>query len=504
MALQAGHLFGNYRIVRLIGEGGFGEVYLAENPLIERRAAVKVLHAAMAQDAELVRRFLNEARAASAIRHRNIIEVFDAGIAPEGAPYILMEFLEGVSLQKRLADKGRLALPQVLEIARQAGSALAAAHAAGIVHRDLKPENLFLVPDAGAPSGERVKILDFGIAKIRRSSDSDGTLRTQTGLIMGSPAYMSPEQCKDSADVDLRSDIYSFATIVYKMLAGRTPFLAASGTEMLFMHLTETPPPLRELVADLPAQVEAAIMRGLARARENRFDSMASFIGALRGEVGRGAAALARTSPTEELPVVAEIPLSAAERTLVAQPVTEILRAPGEGGAATRGDTPLVATRRLPAAGASPVSRAERSGTGQPSTTFSRATGEIGTADSDEMPLVAARSRRWSLFAFGGLAVAGLALLLLVRPGPGRNVPNGPSTESVTATATETFGSTGPPPPELPRDAGVSWSRADGGAATQIGTGTGTGKRTAPYTKTKTHTKTKTDSATRTQTDTWF
>jgi len=147
MPLQAGQLFGNYRVVRLIGEGGFGEVYLAENPLIDRRVAVKVLHAALAQDEELVRRFLNEARAASAIRHPNIIEVLDAGGTPDGAPYILMEFLDGVSLQKRLADAGRLALPQVLDIANQAGSALAAAHAVGIVHRDLKPENLFLVPD---------------------------------------------------------------------------------------------------------------------------------------------------------------------------------------------------------------------------------------------------------------------------------------------------------------------------------------------------------------------
>jgi serine/threonine protein kinase len=150
------------------------------------------------------------------------------------------------------------------------------------VHRDLKPENLFLVPDAGAPGGERVKILDFGIAKIRRAGGTGGTLRTQTGLIMGSPAYMSPEQCKDSADVDLRSDIYSFAIIVYEMLAGRTPYVAASGTEMLLMHLTGTPPPLRELVADLPAHVEAAIKRALARARADRFDSMASFVARVR------------------------------------------------------------------------------------------------------------------------------------------------------------------------------------------------------------------------------
>ena len=160
--------------------------------------------------------------ARSIVCHRNIIEVFDAGVTPEGAPYILMEFLEGVSLQRRLAERGRLTLPQTLEIARQAGSALAAAHAAGIVRRDLKPENLFLVPDLGAPGGERVKLLDFGMPS-RAVGGTGGKLRTQTGLIMGSPAYMSPEQCKDSADVDLRSDIYSFAIIVYEMLTGRTP-----------------------------------------------------------------------------------------------------------------------------------------------------------------------------------------------------------------------------------------------------------------------------------------
>ena len=365
MALQAGHLFGNYRIVRFLGEGGFGEVYLAENPLIERRAAVKVLHTALAQDAELVRRFLNEARAASAIRHRNIIEVFDAGVTPEGAPYILMEFLEGVSLQKRLADRGRLALPQVLEITRQAGSALAAAHAAGIVHRDLKPENLFLVPDAGSPQGERVKILDFGIAKMKRSGGTGGTMRTQAGLIMGSPAYMSPEQCKDSADVDLRSDIYSFGIIVYEMLAGRTPYLAASGTEMLIMHLTATPGPLRELVANLPAHVEAAVKRALARAREDRFESIADFMGALRGDAG--VATLSLPSPSGELPAFR---VSGSERAVAAKSIT----------------------------------------------TFSRATGEMGTAAVEEARLQATRHRRWPVIALGAVAVTGLALFLLVKP----------------------------------------------------------------------------------------
>jgi len=370
MALQAGRVFGNYRIVRLLGEGGFGEVYLAENPLLERRAAVKVLHTGLAQDPELVRRFLNEARAASAIRHPNIIEVFDAGITPEGAPYILMEFLEGVSLQKRLADQGRLGVDLVLDIARQAGSALGAAHAAGIVHRDLKPENLFLIPDPNLPGAVRVKILDFGIAKIKRSAASGGTMRTQAGLIMGSPAYMSPEQCKDSADVDLRSDIYSFGVIIYEALSGKPPFLAASATEILVMQLTAIPTPLCEGLAHVPAYVEAAVMRALAKERAERFDSVAVFVNALRGEgvitkVG---------SAGSPLP---------------------------EASAAASGQPSSDATMM---AGAPAV------------TTFSRATGEVGVSASDEALPTVARHRRWPVLALGGLAVVGLALFLLVRP----------------------------------------------------------------------------------------
>ena len=369
MALQAGSSFGNYRIVRLIGEGGFGEVYLAENPLLERRAAVKVLHTALAQDPELVRRFLNEARAASAIRHPNIIEVFDAGLTPDGAPYILMEFLEGVSLQKRLADQGRLGVAVVLDLVRQAGSALGAAHASGIVHRDLKPENLFLVPSPEAAGGERVKILDFGIAKIKRSGSTGGTMRTQTGRIMGSPAYMSPEQCKDSADVDLRSDIYSFGVIVYEALAGRTPFVASTGTEMLVMHLTETPPPLRQWAADVPAEIEAAVMRALSKQRSDRFESVASFVDALVGVATR--TGFAPAGPPAEGATQAQLE-AGLERTIAAAAIT----------------------------------------------TFSRASGQVDSSSSDEALLAASRPRRWPLVVFGGLAAAGLAVFLAARPGP--------------------------------------------------------------------------------------
>jgi serine/threonine-protein kinase len=387
MTLQAGQLFGNYRVVRLIGEGGFGEVYLVENQLIQRRAAVKVLHPELAQNAELVHRFLNEARAASAICHPNIVEVLDAGSTSDGSPYILMEFLEGVSLQKRLADRGRHALPQVLDIANQVGSALVAAHAAGIVHRDLKPENLFLVPDARAPNGERVKILDFGIAKIRLGNSAGGTIKTQTGIIIGSPAYMSPEQCKDSADVDVRSDVYSFATILYEMLVGTTPHVAASGTELLVMHLTRTPTPLRELVPQVPVKVDAAIMRGLARQREDRFPSMGSFVSALC-------------------------------ENLAAPAMNRILA------------TEVLVEGAIPVTGMNPTALPPRS------TTFSRSTGEIEEADErDEELLAATRNRRWPVIALGGVVVLGGAMLLLSNrasaPRPNANTSSAASSVAI-------------------------------------------------------------------------
>jgi len=283
MPVVAGQSFGNFQVVRLLGEGGFGEVYEAENPFLQRRAAIKVLHTGMVQEPELVRRFLNEARAASAIRHPNIIEVFDAGVTPAGEPYILMEFLEGDSLQKLLLQGGRMPLRTVQEIARQAGSALSAAHAAGIVHRDLKPENLFVIPDTSMPLGLRVKVLDFGIAKVKHREDQVSTMKTQAGLLMGSPSYMSPEQCRDSSDVDLRSDVYSLAIIVYEMLAGVPPFASKSATEMLVLQITADPPPLRPQVPDLPDYVEQTVMRALAKDREDRYASVDYFVGALHG-----------------------------------------------------------------------------------------------------------------------------------------------------------------------------------------------------------------------------
>jgi serine/threonine protein kinase len=301
MATAPGQLFGNYQVLRMIGEGGFGEVYEAENTLLRRRAAIKVLHAGFVQDEALVRRFMNEARAASGIHHPNIVEVFDAGLTPEGEPYILMEYLEGDSLQTTLLKQGRLPLRTVQEIARQSCSALSAAHAVGIVHRDLKPENIFLVADPDSSFGFRVKVLDFGIAKIQHRDGSDATVKTKTGLIMGSPAYMSPEQCRDSSDVDHRSDIYAMGVLVYEMLSGLPPFVAKSSAEVLVLQLSAAPPPLRSQCPEVPEHVEQTVLRALSKSRDDRYDRADYFIGALLGTYPATTSQGSASSPATEL-----------------------------------------------------------------------------------------------------------------------------------------------------------------------------------------------------------
>src|SRR5436190_16324521 len=171
-----------------------GSVYLAEHPVIDRKVAIKILNRDLAKDPTVVQRFFNEARAANAIRHPNIVDVIDVGSMPDGVPYLIMELLEGETLSRRLQRLGRLPLAEALGIAMQAASALMAAHAKGIVHRDLKPDNLFLTPAPADPAGVgQVKLLDFGIAKLRGEL-ARGNFQTSSGSVMGTPAYMSPEQ----------------------------------------------------------------------------------------------------------------------------------------------------------------------------------------------------------------------------------------------------------------------------------------------------------------------
>ncbi len=294
-----GEILGNYRVLSKLGEGGMGVVYIAEHVSLGKRAAIKVLLPELSQNREVVTRFFNEARATTLIKHAGIVAVFDFGHhTGSGAAYIAMELLEGESLSGRLRRDGTLAAGSLIPIARQATSALAAAHAAGIVHRDLKPDNLFLEPDPDHPSGVRLKVLDFGIAKL--ASEAGPGIKTRTQSVMGTPVYMSPEQCKGAGTVDARADIYSLGCILFELATGRPPFQAEGAGELITMHLRDTPPAIGTLAPALPARLGALIMRMLEKApeaRPQRMDDVKAELDAIATSPGLTAPPLA-TGPT--------------------------------------------------------------------------------------------------------------------------------------------------------------------------------------------------------------
>jgi serine/threonine-protein kinase len=271
----------NFAIMRLLGEGGMSSVYEAEHELIRRKVAVKVLKSELSVDGAQVQRFFNEARATSAIRHPNIVEVIDVGRLADGVPYLVMELLEGESLGQRLERLGSFDIPLALDYAHQAASALVAAHALKIVHRDLKPDNLFLVPDQRLADRELVKVLDFGIAKLRGDLAAP-PFDTMVGAVLGTPPYMSPEQCRGlPEEIDERTDVYALGIILYEMLCGRPPFVADGAGELMMMHMTAKPEPPSQLRPDISPELERVILRALEKRREDRFRSMSEFDAAI-------------------------------------------------------------------------------------------------------------------------------------------------------------------------------------------------------------------------------
>jgi serine/threonine-protein kinase len=311
-----GHTVGNYEVKALLGEGGMGTVYLAEHTVMGWRAAVKVLRRSLADDRVLVKRFINEARVIKAVRHPNIVEIVDVGILPDGLPYLLMELLEGETLGARLHRLGRLTVEQALDVTTQTATALQAAHDKGIIHRDLKPDNLFLVRDPENPAHEKVKVLDFGIAKLADAEPRGASAHTRSGVLLGTPAYMSPEQCRGIAEsVDHRADIYALAVILYQMLAGRAPFVGAGTGDVLIMHVSTEPTPIGQDNPAVPHFVEAAITRGLAKLREHRFQSMAEFAAALQGNA-QETLQIPFELPAEPLRPTSPVPVQSANPTV--------------------------------------------------------------------------------------------------------------------------------------------------------------------------------------------
>ena len=258
-----------YRLDERLGEGGMGTVYRATHLLIDRPVAVKVLHTRFVEDEAAQARFRREARAAGRLQHPNAVAVTDFGRTPEGFVYIVMELLEGRTLRDVLTDEAPLAPARAVELMMQIAAAVEAAHGGGVIHRDLKPANIFVVQRKHLPPV--VKVLDFGIAKLAADGFEDSEARnlTQTGVMIGTPRYMSPEQC-DGEHLSPAADVYSLGIIFYEMLTGATPFNGASPLAVALQHSTKPPRPPRELVASLPAELEEVVLRALAKKPEER------------------------------------------------------------------------------------------------------------------------------------------------------------------------------------------------------------------------------------------
>jgi serine/threonine protein kinase len=248
-----GHKIGSYKIVGQLGSGGMGEVFEAVHEKLQRRAAIKVLHPHVARAPEMAARFRNEARAVNIIRHPGVVDIYEHGQLEDGTVYIVMEYLEGQSLGDYVTQHGRVSESQVVVLCQQIASALAAAHNKNIIHRDLKPDNVMLVTDPAVPGGVRAKLLDFGIAKMLGDTVDRPSQQTQTrtGALMGTPVYMSPEQCRGAGGVGDRSDVYSLGVVMFHILVGSPPFQAVGTGELMAKHMSELPPRLHDVAPEV-------------------------------------------------------------------------------------------------------------------------------------------------------------------------------------------------------------------------------------------------------------
>jgi serine/threonine protein kinase len=277
--IDVGQAVGNYNITAKLGEGGMGIVYLAEHPVIGSKVALKAIHPHFARSADVVSRFVTEARAVNQIGHDHIVNITDFGNTPAGDFYFIMEYLQGEMLSDGITHHGAFPPARALNIAAQIADALGASHEQGVIHRDLKPDNIYLI--TRDTTVDFVKVLDFGLAKLTHATCATPTHQTGAGTVMGTPFYMAPEQCEGKAELDHRADIYALGVMLFEMLTGHVPFGGTGYGEVLIKHVTLRPPTARSLVPSLPPSMDAILSRALAKKPENRFQSMAELRAAL-------------------------------------------------------------------------------------------------------------------------------------------------------------------------------------------------------------------------------
>ncbi len=337
-----------YHVLRKLGEGGMGQVYLVEHVKMQRKSALKVMNPGMVKDADAISRFNREAANASRINHPNVASVYDFGETPDGLIFLAMEFVDGPALTKVIEEQGALAPARAADIIRQAADALAVAHDMGIVHRDLKPDNIMIARTRDG--ADLVKVVDFGIAK---AQDSGAQKVTKTGMVVGTPEYMSPEQLAGDK-LDGRSDIYSLGLVAFNMLTGTLPFPSDSMQETMIMRLTDKPKPLGAMKADVhwPADVQAVMDKVLERDASIRYQNATDFGRALVTAVDRMPATANGAAGTMVIGAAATPARVSSNAPTAAMPATRVasasekvasVGAPSHGGAVTsKGKMPMI------------------------------------------------------------------------------------------------------------------------------------------------------------------
>jgi eukaryotic-like serine/threonine-protein kinase len=447
--LAPGTMLANtYRIIRLIGVGGMGEVYEASHARLAGRYAVKVLGGESVGGSELLQRFAREAEVTSGLRHPNIVQVVDFNLTPDGDPYLVMEFLEGVELAAEIRRVGAMPMDRVLDIVGQIASGLAAAHSHKVVHRDLKPQNMFLVKLPGSER-EVVKMVDFGISKVREAT----TKLTMEAAILGTPQYMAPEQAQGrQGEINELTDQFALAAITYELIAGRTAFAGGSVPAILFQVVHEQPAPLAKVAPNVGPAVEAVVWKALSKAQGDRYPSVLAFHAALVH-----AAATDRQVYTIETPSPLWLPAGASAETdavvdpaapssLGAGPIVPAARLPQTAPTARLPQVAptarLVETEKLAAgAGLGPVHDIG------PTTTLRAAVASFPTAASTTSP-----RRRWllptlgiALALMGGLGYWGARSIRIAVPTGPAVAPDSPAPRPAPS----------PPPAVLPKTARV-------------------------------------------------